>query len=620
MALKHLPSEIVYAIRAADVHAHVFAVTIEIPSALLPSAGKFVRLRMPAWIPGSYMIREFARQISRMQANSAITQVDKATWEVKVPRANIKISYEVYAFDTSVRGAYLDAERGFFNASCLCLELLDVVDQPACVVQLEPPKKHANFPQASDWRVATALPAVRLDSRGFGCYRASNFDAMIDQPVEMGMHLHTAFTAGGAEHHVVIAGMGSLAPQVDLERLRKDFTRIANEQIRLFDPQQGRAPMKAYWFLINTLGEGYGGLEHRDSTVLLCSRAELPLINGPTSARGDSAAYRGFLGLVSHEYFHTWNVKRIKPAAFVSYDTSRENYTRLLWIFEGFTSYYDDLVLLRAGLLSQEQYLGQLARSLSAVLRDPGAHRDTVADSSFNAWTRYYRQDENSPNTLVSYYVKGSLVALCLDLTIRLRSKGKKSLDHLMRLLWQRYGEDFYSSATPRGLPEDGFAALLEEACGLDLSQEIQDWAYGSSPLPCSTLLDQFSVSTSYRTEPWAALGAKLAVRNGEMKLLTVYHGGAAHKAGLSAGDTLLAVSGFRATESMLQTQLEQRAGKPLRLHAFRHDQLFELTLAVPDASATPNHKVELKRSEKPRASAKTFFESWCAPWPARKV
>ncbi len=619
MATKHSLSEIVYSIRVADVHAHVFAIDIDIPAAALPAEGRPTLLRMPAWIPGSYMIREFARQISRIQANTEFSQIDKDSWEFKVPKSRLKISYEVYAFDTSVRGAYLDANRGFFNASCLCLEPIDIPKKPACVVELVPPKKLTSFPQASDWRVATALPPLRVDSRGFGRYRAENFDALIDQPVEMGLHLHTSFIAGGAEHHIIIAGMGSLAPQVDLEKLCKDFKRIADEQIRLFDPQLGRAPMKGYWFLINTLGEGYGGLEHRDSTVLLCTRAELPLISGPAMARGDSAAYRGFLGLVSHEYFHTWNVKRIKPAAFVPYDTSRENYSRLLWIFEGFTSYYDDLVLLRTGLLSPEQYLGQLTRALSAVLRDPGAHRDTVADSSFNAWTRYYRQDENSPNTLVSYYVKGSLVALCLDLSIRIRTKGKKSLDHVMRLLWKRYGQNFYTSATPQGLPEDGFAALVEEATGLDLSQEIQDWAYDASPLPCSSLLDKFGVNTSYRSEAWAALGAKLNVRNGEMKLATVYLGGAAHLAGLSAGDILLAVGGFRATEAMLQTQLEQRAGKSLRVHAFRHDQLLELTLQVPSSTAIPNHKVELKWADKPRASARKLSEPWCAPWPTRK-
>jgi predicted metalloprotease with PDZ domain len=619
MATKHTTPEIVYSIRVSDVHAHVYAIDIEIPKVLLTVGQQTLRLRMPAWIPGSYMIREFARQVSRVQCSTASRQIDKDTWELSVSKANIKFSYEVYAFDTSVRGAYLDANRGFFNASCLCFEVLDLNCTPACLVELTAPKKQVNFVQATDWRVATALPKLRTDARGFGRYRAVNFDALIDQPVEMGLHIHTQFLAGGAQHHIVIAGMGGLALQVDLERLRQDFKKIADEQIRLFDPKGGRAPMQAYWFLINTLGEGYGGLEHRDSTVLLCSRAELPLLKGPANARADSSAYRGFLGLVSHEYFHTWNVKRIKPAAFVPYDTSKENYSRLLWIFEGFTSYYDDLVLLRTGLLTCDQYLSQLAKALSAVARDPGAQRDSVAESSFNAWTRYYRQDENSPNTLVSYYVKGSLVALCLDLTIRLRTKDKRSLDDVMRLLWQRFGQTFYSSATPQGLAEDEFASLLEQACGVDLAQEIQDWAYDHSPLPTSSLLEEFAVSTIRRSEQWAALGAKLAIRGAELKLSTVYNGGAAHHAGLSAGDQLLAIGGFRATESMLQTQLEQFAGQHVCVHAFRHDQLLELSLTVPDHGAQAIHKVELRCADKPRAAARRHFDAWRAPWPVRK-
>jgi predicted metalloprotease with PDZ domain len=620
MANKHITPDIVYSIRVCDVHAHLYAVEIDIPKALLAAGQTSLRLRMPAWIPGSYMIREFARQVSRVQCSTACQQIDKDTWEVRVARANLKFTYEVYAFDTSVRGAYLDANRGFFNASCLCFEVLDLHSVPGCQVELAAPKKHLNFPQANDWRVATALPKLQADARGFGRYRAVNFDALIDQPVEMGLHIQTQFLAGGAEHHIVIAGMGGLALQVDLERLRHDFKKIVDEQLRLFDPSLGRAPMKAYWFLINTLAEGYGGLEHRDSTVLLCSRAEMPLLKGPASARGDSNAYRGFLGLVSHEYFHTWNIKRIKPAAFVPYDTSRENYSRLLWIFEGFTSYYDDLILLRAGLLNCDQYLSQLAKALCAVARDPGAQRDTVAQSSFNAWTRYYRQDENSPNTLVSYYVKGSLVALCLDLTIRLRTKGKRSLDDVMRLMWQRFGQNFYSSTAPQGLAEDAFANVLEQACGIDLTQEIQEWAYDSSPLPTSSLLEEFGVSTTRRSEPWAALGAKLAIRGSELKLTTVYNGGAAHHAGLSAGDQLVAIGGFRATETMLQTQLEQYAGEAVTLHAFRHDELLELELTVPDQGAQPNHKVELRCMDKPRAAARKRLDAWRAPWPIRKA
>ncbi len=297
---------------------------------------------------------------------------------------------------------------------------------------------------------------------GFGTYRAADYDELIDHPVEMG-ELHARHLHGRAASRTM--SPSPARHNADLERLCRDLKTLCESQIRLFGEP---APMDRYVFLVTALGEGYGGLEHRASTALLCSRDDLP----QPGVEEVTESYRTFLGLCSHEYFHTWNVKRIKPAAFVPYDLERENYTTLLWAFEGITSYYDDLAAgaLRPDLRSATTWRS-LGRSITNLLRSPGRMKQTVAEASCDAWIKYYRQDENSPNALVSYYLKGSLIALCLDLLIRSRTRGRKSLDDLMRALWQRYGQ------TGVGVPEDGIEKLAEEIAGARLRDFLRQSA-----------------------------------------------------------------------------------------------------------------------------------------------
>ncbi|CAH2796623.1 MAG: Putative protease [uncultured Caballeronia sp.] len=250
-----------------------------------------------------------------------------------------------------------------------------------------------------------------------------------------------SFDAHGAKHDIVISGR---VTGLDMHRLEADLKRVCELQIVLFEPRTKKAPVDHYVFVTVAVADGYGGLEHRASTTaLICNRADLPVTGRPDVTDG----YRTYLGLCSHEYFeyfHTWNVKRIKPAAFAPYDLSQENYTSLLWLFEGFTSYYDDLMLVRSGLSSASEYFSLLGKTFGGVLRGSERLKQTVAESSFDAWVKYYRQDENAANAIVSYYQKGSLVVLVFDLSIRVQTEGKKSLDDVMRLLWQRYGRDFY--------------------------------------------------------------------------------------------------------------------------------------------------------------------------------
>jgi predicted metalloprotease with PDZ domain len=572
---------IVYRIAPADPHGHLFEVALTV--ARPDPDGQ--RLALPAWIPGSYMIREFARHVVAIRASDArgplrLDKLDKHTWRAAPARGALRVEYTAYAWDLSVRAAHLDASHGFFNASSLCLRAVGLEHLP-CTVDLEPPPPAA----ARGWRVATTLPRAGAPAGGFGRYRAHDYDALIDHPVEMGTFALGRFEAGGAVHEIAVTGRGD----VDLDRLCRDLAPVCAAQAALFEPATGRAPFDRYLFLTTAVGEGYGGLEHRDSTALLCGRADLPW-RGMTDA-GDG--YRGFLGLASHEYFHAWLVKRIKPAAFVPYDLDREAYTRLLWVFEGFTSYYDDLMLVRAGAIGEADYLKALGRTISGVLRGPGRRLQSVADSSFDAWIKYYRPDENTPNAVVSYYAKGALIALAIDLSVRARTDGRASLDDAMRLMWQRWGRDVHTrdgrpGAARAGMPEDAFPALLREATGISLGAKLERWVDGTDELPLAKLLAPFGVTMAVAAADTApSLGIRTATRGADLTIATAYSGGAAHRAGLSAGDAIVALDGLRVDEKSLKPMLGRRkAGDTVRLHAFRRDELatFDVTLDAPAA------------------------------------
>jgi predicted metalloprotease with PDZ domain len=405
-------------------------------------------------------------------------------------------------------------------------------------------------------------------------------------------------------HDIVISGRH----RADLARLRRDLKRTCEHHIRFFGAP---APMRRYVFLIAALDAGYGGLEHRASTALLCSRGDLP-------RKGDDGVgerYRKFLGLASHEYFHTWNVKRIKPAAFTPYDLDRENYTGLLWAFEGITSYYDDLALVRCGLIDEEEYLELLGRTITSHLRTPGRARQTAEAASFDAWIKYYRPDENSPNAAVSYYVKGSLIALCLDLLIRGRTKGRRSLDDVMRLLWKRYGR------SGAGVEEDGIERAAEECSGIRLRRTLGDWLRSTRELPLRALLASHGVKLELRpaessrdlggkpaTGPTRAglamLGVRIRPEHSDAAITQALEGGPAQRAGISAGDIVVAVDGLRPGEAGLEALLAKRSpGERVGIHAFRRDELlaFEVTLARPPAdtcvlTAFPARPTSLRR------------------------
>lgn len=571
-----MTSSISYRIVAAQPAAHLFTVTLSVDK---PAANGQV-LRLPAWIPGSYMIRDFARHIVALSAHSAgralsVTKLDKHSWQVEPCAGPLVLSYQVYAFDLSVRGAYLDPERGFFNASSLCLAVVGQESQPHRLEIGAPESVSGN------WKLASALPALDIDQAGFGCYLADSYDALIDHPFEMGCFEEVCFTACGVPHRFIVSGRHHHA---DLARLARDTQRICEYQIRLFG---AAAPFAGYLFMLFVGGDVYGGLEHRNSTALMAGRDDLPL-------QGDDSLSDGYvqlLGLISHEYFHSWNVKRIKPAAFTPYDLTQENHTRLLWAFEGVTSYYDDLTLVRCGLIDKKRYLGLLAKTVTAVARGSGRLKQTLEESSFDAWTKFYRQDENSPNAIVSYYAKGALAALALDLLIRRDTAGRCSLDDVMRALWSRHQQD------GQGVGEAEWETLASEVSALDLKPFFDLALRSCAELPLAELLADVGVafmltpsdSASDRggvveMMPCPSLRAVLGVKSVSdplgVRLQQVWDGGAAQAAGLSSGDVVLALDGVKVGD-LDKTLSRYRPGDKVSIHAFRRDELMEFEIAL---------------------------------------
>ena len=507
-----------YRVTPADVHAHHWHVVLTLTR---PAA--IQRLQLPVWIPGSYMVREFSKQLQGLECRQAgrvcgLTQVDKATWDVQAdPDQVLETSYTVYALDNSVRTAWLDSARGFFNATSLCLMAQGFEDGPQ-LLEVLPAPAHPS------WQLATGLPAQRVDRRGFGVYRAADYDELADCPVEMGDFWSANFEACGVVHRFVVAGA---LPSFDGERLLRDTQKICEAAIRFWHGTAARAagvPFASYTFLLNAVDDNYGGLEHRNSTALIAARRDLPRLGEAKTSEG----YTTLLGLISHEYFHTWNVKRLRPAAFARYD-----YTDLLWFFEGFTSYYDDLLLRRAALIDDAAYVRLLNKTINQVLQAPGRKVQSVAQASFDAWVKYYRQDENTANATISYYQKGALVALCIDLT--LRREGSATLDDVMRSLWQR------CQGGP--MQEADVLAVLQNLSGRSWAKEIKAWVHGTAELPLRPLLESQDILVyEDPAQPAQRLGLRVTETAGVLRIKTVLHGSAAQRAGLCAGDEWLGV------------------------------------------------------------------------------
>ena len=608
-----------YTVRLLDPSRHLFEVELKLEN---PAASQCVRL--PSWIPGSYLLREFARHIVGIRAESrgraiVIEQADKSSWWCRGAQGELVVTAQIYALDPSVRGAFFDTRRAFFNGTSLFLIPQDR-EREAVELDLEPPSD----PRCAEWRVATAMRPVAVDERGFGRYRAADYDELIDHPFEISAFDEVEFDAAGVPHRLVVAGRFD----GDLERVATDLKQLCEAQIDFF----GRPPpFDRYCFLCVATGGAFGGLEHRASSSLMFDRDDLPKIGEP----GIPPAYQRFLALASHEYFHAWHVKRTKPAAFVPYRLDRRNHTRLLWVFEGITSYYQELFLLRSGLVGRDTFLTRLAQALTRVYRTPGRLRQSLADASFNAWDILYKPEPNLPNASISYYAKGALVALALDLELRRRSRA--SLDDVVRELWRRYG------ARGIGVPEDGFESLAAEVAGIDLAEFFARAVRGTEDLPLAELFESVGIgfelrpasgpddrggllpprtgtsaqagsasSSASNGEPPLGLGVTYRARpDGGLELTAVLDDGPAQRAGLEPGDVLIALDRLKVDAGNLAARLKRfEDGERISATVFRGDELLEFGLVL---AAAPRDTCWLQLRENADEQARARREAWLA-------
>lgn len=512
-------------------------------------------LSLPTWIPGSYLIREFAKHIESVKAYDEagrqlkITKFEKNQWRLyNTDYELITVEYDVYAYDLSVRGAYVDQTRLYVNPACVCLGLQDQEHSP---IELEIflPEELKHF------QIATGLSAKSL-VKGRYTLKADNYAQLIDAPFELADQTRFSFEAHGIAHEFVVSGQHAM----NAERMKQDIEKICSTEIAMF----GSAPFENYTFMTMATGNSYGGLEHPNSTSLITPRDDLPKADEPAEP---SADYQRFLGLCSHEYFHSWLVKFIRPENLATYDLNKESLTSLLWIFEGFTSYYDDLILYRSGVISQASYLKLLKTQIDRYLQNPGRFIQTVSESSFDAWIKFYRQDENSNNAGTSYYNKGCLVALCLDLGLRIKGS---SLDLVMRKLYEN---------TQKGIQvnERTIFDICQELTGDHWGGQINHLINTTEELPLDQLFPEFGIQFELKNEKTLAFGLKVAEKPEGVLIQQVRRDGAGANAGLSANDVIIAIDGLKASEKLLNKYAKQQGA--FTVYAFRRDELLQFEL-----------------------------------------
>ena len=571
-----------YRVSMTEPHSHLFEV-----EAVLDAPGPAPVLALPVWTPGSYLVREFARHLEGIEADDGagtrlpVVRLDKHRFRVDAAgAARVRLRYRVYANDPTVRTSHLDGTHGYWNGANLFLYAEGRVEE-AVELAVVPP---------AGWRVATALDGGPLR------FTARDYHELCDSPVEVGTHALATFEAGGKRHEVAIAGRGHL----DVARLAADLKRIVEHLAGMM----GGLPYERYLFLVHLSDRRRGGLEHERSTTLDVAR----------TAFFPREAYEETLALAAHEFLHLWNVKRLRPAAFHPFDYSREQYTRLLWWFEGVTSYYDRLTLVRTGLSDARGYLKHLGEQWTTLARQPGAAKMSLEEASLSAWVKYYRPDENSPNSSVSYYLKGELVALCLDLALR-RAGG--SLDDLLRTLYARHAA--------AGLPEDGVERAAAEVLGDDAARLFFD-RFVRGTVPVEAGLEEVGLRMERRVaQSLDDKGGTPPRRNGDdvragwlgaeipsgpkLTVRSVREGGPAWKAGLYADDEILAESGFRVDRAALWDRMRQVGpGGSLHLTVFRRDELVEVEVAL---GQPPSEVAWLEPVADPSPAQQAAFRAW---------
>ncbi len=594
--------QITYTIAMPLPHTHLYDVSIDV-TGLHGSSSNFV---LPSWTPGSYLIRDYARHVQEFAAEANGTPLSwwktaKDTWQVETGGAeHIQVRYRVYAHELTVRTSHLDGSHGYFNGATVFMFIPKRTAEPLAL--------HVQVPQG--WQVTTGLePApdqsaitrapFSLRTADYSLrttiFTASDYDELIDCPIECGTHRLLTFEVDGIEHRIAIWGWGN----EDEARLVADTRRIVEIERELF----GGLPYQHYTFILHlTSGRG-GGLEHRNSVTNLLNRWTFQ----------PERAYERFLGLQSHEFFHVWNVKRIRAEPLGPFNYRQENYTRQLWAMEGITSYYDNLFLVRANLITPERYLEILADEILNLQCQPGRTLQSLEQSSFDAWIKHYRPDENSGNSSVSYYLKGGLVSLLLDMEIRQRTENRRSLDDVLRYLYTTY-----PIAGP-GIPETGgYLAAVETVDGTstDFYRDFfARYIAGTAELDYEQGLRYagLRLEWGYRnrqnnTAP-AWPGLHLKTEEGRTLVASVRSDGPAYNAGIYAGDELVALDGWRISDALLPNRLAEHApGKTVTLTLFRRDELLHIPVTLATA---PYDKLSLVRIDQPDVLQEQIYQSW---------
>lgn len=565
-----------YEVAIREPESHLFEVTLRVQGWQAP----VLDLKMPVWTPGSYLVREYSKHLQEFKAATSNRQplsgrkLSKNHWQVETPDvSDVTVSYRIYANELTVRTNHMDETHGYFNGAALFFFIPGLEREPIRVT-IVPPQP--------DWRVTTPLP----QSEEANTFEAADFDTLVDSPFEIGLHRLYEFEAQGLPHQLAIWGEGNAQP----ERIVGDIKKIIEVEAELF----GGLPYDRYVFLLHLAATGAGGLEHKNGCTLNYNRFGFRA----------KEQYDRFMQLVAHEFFHLWNVKRIRPIALEAFDYTCENYTTELWFCEGTTSYYDLVIPLRAGIYDTKSFLNALGKEIARYMMTPGRLVQPVSESSFDAWIKLYRPDANSGNSQISYYLKGELVSLLLDLLIRERHSNSLSLDDVMRQMWQQFGR------TEIGFTPEQLQDIIESVAGVKLGDFFARYIDGTEELPFNEYLEPFGLRlVGVEEEPVPYLGLTAQAENGRESIKFVEAGSPAQKAGIDAGDELLAIDGFRVKAEHLSDRLrDYQPGNTIQITVFHQDELRNrlVTLAAPRPST-----YKVVRVEQPNDTQKQNLVGW---------
>ena len=555
---------------------HYFEVKMELGG----FSADYTDVKMPVWAPGSYLVREFSKNVESLQARTAagqaltVEKINKNTWRVRHPKqSSFQVNYRVYAFELTVRTSFIDADHGYLNGSSVFMYPADN-KMLGSTVAVQP---------AAGWaQVSTALRAAP----GKFTYKAASYDELADSPIEIGNQKVLEFTANGTPHQVAMYGTYT----VDEPKLLADLKKVCEEAYRVV----GKNPLDHYLFIVHNIERGGGGLEHLYSTTLEVGR----------TVYNTEAGYKSFLGLAAHEYFHLWNVKRIRPVTLGPFNYDQENYTHMLWVSEGMTEYYSKVINHRAGFLSREEYLGKLANEITAVENTPGNRVQSAAESSFDAWISYYRPNENSNNSQISYYDKGDLIGTMLDLNIAEATKGEKHLDDVLRMLY-----DKYYVGLKRGFTDQEFQDAVAQVAGRRYDDFFNNSVYGVKTLDYATALGYAGLAlTSAPSTTDGTLGAAFSNRTGKLLVTGVERQGAAWSAGLNVNDEILQINGAAPSEETVKTLVSGPIGTLMKLQVRRDGLVRDISLSMVPAV---DDKYQIQPMPNPTAAQQKVLANW---------